>query len=139
MQKKLEMAGCRLHDPIPQKEILQKQKETDVLLFLEDIDGRDANMARLSFSAKIIDYLSSGKCIFAVGCENTAPMQYFLEHDAAVTAFSKEEIGEKLSLLSNDNDMIIRYAENAAKTGVVNHDKIKTHEFIDSTIKALLD
>ncbi len=137
--KKLEEAGCRLHEPISQKDILQRQKETDILLFLEDIDGPDANMARLSFSAKITDYLSAGKCIFAVGCENTAPMQYFKEHDAAVTAFSKEEIYQKLLLLSKDNGLIVKYAENAAKTGIANHDKQKTHEFIDSTIKTLLD
>ena len=71
---------CRIHPPIPQAEVLEKQREADLLLFLEDIDGPDARVARLSFSTKITDYLSAGKCILAVGNPDTAPMQYFREN-----------------------------------------------------------
>lgn len=137
--KELESLGCNIHKPIPQKEVLLKQKEADVLLFLEDIDGPDCRIARLSFSTKTTDYLSAGKCILAVGYENTAPMQYFIKYNAALTAFSKEEIFEKLSCLSKDTETVVRYAENAKNVGLANHDKAKVFEIFDSTIKALID
>ena len=138
MRKKLEQSGCRFHDPITQNEILKKQKEADVLLFLEAIDGPNASMARLSFSAKITDYLSAGKCILAVGCENTAPMQYFIQHGSAVIARNRKEIYEKLALLSSDNDMIIRYAHVACETGKANHSREKIGKVIRTSVSELL-
>ena len=60
--EKIDPAVCCIHPPIPQAEVLVKQKAADVLLFLEDIDGPHAKTARLSFSTKITDYLSAGKC-----------------------------------------------------------------------------
>ena len=137
--EKLESFGCSVHKPIPQKEVLLKQKEADVLLFLEDIDGPDCQIARLSFSTKTTDYLSSGKCIFAVGCENTAPMQYFIKYNAALTACNNQEIFEKLSKLSEDSGLVIRYAENAKKVGLEKHDKAKVSEVFDSVIKTLVE
>ena len=47
---------CKIHPPIPQAEVLQLQKEADVLLFLEDLSDENL-MARLSFSTKITSTL----------------------------------------------------------------------------------
>ena len=107
---------CQLHDPVPQAEVLEIQRNSDILLFVEDIDGKDAKAARLSFSTKITDYLSSGKCIFAVGCRDTAPMQYFINNDAAVIATDDKEIKEKLTMLANNPDLLVQYAEKSAVT-----------------------
>ena len=107
---------CQLHDPVPQAEVLEIQRNSDILLFVEDIDGKDAKAARLSFSTKITDYLSSGKCIFAVGCRDTAPMQYFINNDAAVIATDDKEIKEKLVMLANNPDLLVQYAEKSAVT-----------------------
>lgn len=131
---------CRIYAPIPQKEVLEKQKEADVLIFLEDIDGPDAHTARLSFSTKITDYLSSGKCILAVGCEDTAPMQYFIDENAAIVATSEEAIEIKLTELSNDTDLMIKCAQNACDVGIRKHSKeivLKTfNDTIEQTLKA---
>ncbi len=137
MLKKLESGVCRIHKPIPQNEVLLKQKEADVLLFLEDIDGPDAQIARLSFSTKTTDYLSAGKCIFAVGCENTAPMQYFKKHDAAITAFSDEEIYMGFDTIVNDTDVLLKYAEKAYSIGIENHSPEKVQQVFDEAISKL--
>lgn len=117
----LQNSYCHIHKPIPQAEALEKQNEADVLLFLEDIDGKDAKVARLSFSTKITDYLSTGKCIFAIGNPDTAPMKYFIENKAAILCDTDEKILLGLNQLKNAS-ILNKYAKNACEAGKKNHD-----------------
>lgn len=119
----VENEACKIHPPVPQSEALRLQKEADVLLFMEDIDGADAQMARLSFSTKITDYLSSGKCIMAVGNKDTAPMQYFEKYDAALLAFDESSIVDILKQIIDEKSIIVTYAKKASMCGQLNHDK----------------
>ena len=128
---------CIIHPPIPQSEVLVKQKNADILLFLEDIDGPHSKSARLSFSTKITDYLSAGKCILAAGNTETAPMKYFGDNDAALVAGSEEEIYDALLKLSADPKMLVSYAENAAKTGIKNHSKEDIQRTFDEVLARL--
>lgn len=134
MRSKIQNDFCRIHEPIPQAEALQKQNEADVLLFLEDIDGKDAKVARLSFSTKITDYLSCGKCILAVGNRDTAPMQYFIENNAAVVCTNDEEILKNLKSLSDDTSLLNTFAENACTSAKKNHDPENIHKIFDTVI-----
>ena len=119
--------------------MLNKQTEADILLFLEDIDGPDAHVARLSFSTKTTDYLSSGRAIFAVGCADTAPMQYFIENHAAVTATSDEEIIERLNELLYDTNVLKQYAEVARKIGIQNHSNEKILGIFNETVCSVME
>ena len=138
IKKTLSCDYCQLHDPVPQAEVLKIQRNSDMLLFVEDIDGKDAKVARLSFSTKITDYLSSGKCIFAVGCKETAPMQYFIKKEAAVTAVDDKEIKEKLEMIVNNPDLLVKYAENSCKSGIENHSEEKILYTFDTVVKSVL-
>lgn len=129
---------CQLHEAVSQNEVLEIQRKSDMVLFVEDIDGKDAKIARLSFSTKITDYLSSGKCIFAVGCKETAPMQYFIKNDAAVIATDDKEIKEKLSMLANNTDLLVQYAQKSCKAGIENHSEEKILSTFDSVINSVL-
>ena len=130
----IQSESCRVHKPIPQAEALQKQNEADVLLFLEDIDGKDAKAARLSFSTKITDYLSTGKCIFAVGNRDTAPMQYFIENKAAIVCCLVDEIANNLKLLCGDTRLLDAFAENACISAKKNHDPTCIRKAFDNVI-----
>ncbi len=112
---------------IPQNEVSQKQSKADILLFAEAVGENASKSARLSFSTKITDYFSAGKCIFAVGNGDTAPMEYLIEEDAAAVAISKEEILPVLYELIKNKNAINDYAKKAYDCGVRNHneDKIK--------------
>ena len=110
---------CKIHPPISQTEVLQLQKDVDVLLFLEDLSNENL-MARLSFSTKITDYFSAGKCIFAVGNPGLAPMQYFKDTNSAVLVEDVQNIESGLQkLLSREN--LVAYAKNATECGLKNH------------------
>ncbi len=128
---------CQIHDPIPQSEVLKKQKEADVLLFLEDIDGPDAKVARLSFSTKITDYLSSGRCIVAVGNPDTAPMQYFKENNAAFTCGDEATIVEVLGQISKKPQVLANMAQNAANAGQANHNPEHIQSVFDGALAKL--
>lgn len=125
---------CRIHAPIPQSEVFQKQREADVLLFLEDIDGPDARVARLSFSTKITDYLSAGKCILAVGNGDTAPLQYFIENNAALVCVCESDIAKALERVSDSPELLLQLAQNAAEAGQKNHNKEDIQNVFDSVI-----
>ena len=128
---------CNLHSAIPQEEVLAKQREADVLLFLEDIDGEHAQVARLSFSTKITDYLSAGKCIFAVGNRDLAPISYLDEHHAALVADSEAGIAEALQKLM-DAGVREQCARNAAKLGVNHHDAAIINKTFSDVISKVL-
>lgn len=138
IKKILNCEYSQVHATVPQSEALEIQRKSDMLLFVEDIDGKDAKTARLSFSTKITDYLSSGKCILAVGCRDTAPMQYFIKNDAAVIATDDKEIEEKLKMLANEPDLLVQYAEKSRKAGIENHNEEKVFKEFDTVIKSVL-
>ena len=119
---------CTIHLPVSQNEVLKLQRRADVVLFLEDIDGADALVPRLSFSTKITDYLSSGKCILAIGNKDTAPMQYFRENQSALIASSDEEIKMCLEKLLNSEEEIKEITKNAATCAKKWHDPEKVKD-----------
>jgi len=128
---------CCIHKAVSQEEVLKKQKEADVLLLLEAMDGPDARVARLSFSTKTTDYLSSGRCIFAIGHKDTAPIQYFLKNDAAFVACTETEIMEMLKKMLSDPKMLTEYANKAAAVGIKNHNRVDIQNTFDEVISSL--
>lgn len=138
IKKELECDYCEIHGPVSQEKVFEIQQKSDLMLFVEDIDGPDAKVARLSFSTKITDYLSSGKCIFAVGHKETAPMLYLIDNEAAIIASDDKEIEEKLEMLVNNSGLLVEYAENARNIGIKNHNKEKILNTFDTVIKSVL-
>lgn len=129
---------CHIYSAIPQLEVLQKQKEADVLLFLEDIDGKNSKTARLSFSTKITDYLSSGKCIFAVGNKELAPIEYLKENEAALVACDQTEIEREIARILTDRYSLITYAQKAVECGLKNHNPQLIRKQLNDVIISLL-
>ena len=119
---------------IPQSEVAQVQREADVLLFAEAIDGPHSRTARLSFSTKLTDYFRSGKCILAVGCSDVAPMEYLREEDAALVATDEAEIEAALRRLTETPEIIGAYAQKAFACGQRNHDKKEIQKRLFETL-----
>ncbi len=110
--------------PVKYDEVQQIISEHDVVVFVESFEPKYSKVARLSFSTKITDYLSSGKCIFAVGPKDIAPIEYFMEEDAAIVASTQDEIQEKMLMLT-DPSLIENYAVKARECACNNHNKDK--------------
>lgn len=112
-----------LKGAVAQTEVAQIQKNADILLFAEATEGEHSQAARLSFSTKITDYLGSGKCIFAVGNKDVAPMEYLKEEDGAITAYDYETVLASLNNIVNNPELVKEYAKKAYDLGKRNHDK----------------
>jgi len=117
-------SGCSRHCGfVPKERIEEIQKNADVLIFAEAINGKYSNAARLSFSTKITDYLSNGKCVFAVGKKDIAPIDYFIKNDSAIVATSYQEVEDKLKCILMNPSLISEYAHKSFECAKKNHDK----------------
>ena len=133
-EKALNRNGCSVKGALTLDEVQEVQKQADILVFVESLEEEFKYTARLSFSTKITDYLKSGKCIFAVGDKEIAPIDYFNRYDSAITATSYEEIGEKLKILVDDVNLISEYSKKAYDCGKEHHNIELTHKTLVDTI-----
>lgn len=117
-----EKGSVCFHAPVPYSQISEIIRDSDVVLFTETFEKKKKNIARLSFSTKLTDYLSSGKCVLAIGPGDIAPMEYLIENDAAITVADVLDIKGKVGQLLKPG-IIGEYARKAYECGRRNHDK----------------
>lgn len=123
-KRKISIEGCSsFKGSVPISKVAEIQHSADIVLFIEGLDVWNKNKARLSFSTKLTDYFAAGKCIFAIGSKDIAPIKYLKEFNCAVIATNKKEIFEKLKMLTDDPAHINYYAKNAHSCGMKNHSK----------------
>ncbi|MBQ5885225.1 MAG: hypothetical protein IIW79_02325 [Clostridia bacterium] len=133
-QSALNRNGCSVKGALALDEVQAVQKAADILVFVEGLENKYKNIARLSFSTKITDYLKSGKCIFAIGDKEIAPIDYFNRYDSAITASSYDEVCKKLTEIIDNPEIINSYGEKAFNCGKENHDISETDKLLKSTI-----
>lgn len=131
-EKALNRNGCAVKGALKLDEVQKVQQEADALVFVESLEDKFKYTARLSFSTKITDYLKNGKCIFAIGDKDIAPIDYFNRYDSAITATSYAEIPEKLKMLVENKELISEYSKKAYECG-------KEHHNIELMNKTLVD
>ncbi|MHC1714452.1 MAG: hypothetical protein AB9858_02455 [Acidaminococcaceae bacterium] len=125
---------CIIHGAISQNEVFGKQHEADILLFLEAIDGKFSNSARLSFSTKITDYLSAGKTILAIGNSEGVPIRYFSNNDSALVCSSEEQIANVLERIVENPDLLNEYARKCCDCGIKNHNSNEIQSTFDRIV-----
>lgn len=123
MKTALQKQGTTLHGPVSYDEILKLQKQAHVLVHAEGLSLKSRTAVHQSFSTKLVDFFTMGKCIFAIGTEDEASIAHLMANDAAVTASSKEEAYQKLKELCANPDMMYRYSVNAYECGRKHHDR----------------
>ena len=131
-------AGASRHcGTLTRRDVARVQSGADVVIFAEALEGKEANIARLSFSTKITDYLANGKCILAVGKNKIAPMDYFEKNDAAIIASCEKDIYKQILRIVNHPEIMDEYGKKAYDCGVRNHDKqVVDARFIENICKA---
>ncbi len=117
--------GVKFCGSVSAQRVAELTQKADVAVFAESLDKRFKNTARLSFSTKLTDYLKSGSCIFAIGSEDIAPMDYLIKEDAAIVVTSYDDIEKSLRRLCCNPELITEYSEKAFRTGIKNHNPRK--------------
>lgn len=126
--------GCAVKGSLTLQQVKEVQQKADILVFVESLEEKFKYTARLSFSTKITDYLRSGKCIFAIGDKEIAPIDYFNKYDSAITASTYEQIAVKLKELVDNSDRVKEYARKGYDCGVEHHERSKMDELLIYTI-----
>ena len=120
------------------KEVVEIQEMADILIHTESFDPKEIHNVRMSLSTKIIDYLSRGKCILAVGSKEVTSIDYFVTNDCGMVASTEEEIFKCLEMLINNKEIIYTYAQRALNTAIRNHNPEKLHkEFYKDLLSVL--
>lgn len=117
-----------LHKPVPYSCLSGIYEASDIVLFIESLEEQYKYVARLSFSTKLTDYMASGRCIFAVGAEDIAPMEYLRDADIGIQCNSLKEIDEKLTDLLFHQEKILSMANKSLFYGEKNHNKQMMHK-----------
>ena len=124
---------------ISRAEVQKVQQEADVVVFAEALSGKESNAAKLSFSTKITDYLSNGKCVMAIGKEDIAPIDYFRRNDSAIIATSVSEIEKRLREIFAQPELIDEYGRKAFGCAVRNHEREMMNERFINTMKKAVE
>lgn len=133
MYTSLNVNGCScVKGSIPQNLVFIEQENSDILVYIESFENRTA---RLSFSTKITDYLSSSRCILAIGPKDISSIEYFTQQDAALVCTNPLEIERIFNELKNNPHIIEQYAVKGYNCGIRNH----SVEIIRNKMKNILE
>lgn len=129
--------GCTLHAPVPKSQVAEIQNNADVVVFVESLEKEHRYAARLSFSTKLTDYFASGKCVFAIGDKEIAPIKYLAEYDCAVISTDYSQILANLIKLVENPELVLDYGRKAFETGRMNHEQSMVKKtFVDTICRA---
>lgn len=119
-----------LHRQIPYSELVEEYRRSDIAVHVESFDLRNRLVTRLSFSTKIIDCLSSGCAILAIGPADQAGIAYLRDNDAAVCVDDIKKVTDAVRALVTDDKKILEYSRNACLLGKKNHLKAEIDKAI---------
>lgn len=131
--------GSQVRGALSLDEVQSVQADADILVFVECLEDPYRYTARLSFSTKVTDYLKAGKCIFAIGDKDIAPIDYFTRYDSAVTATSYDEVSVKLKMLVESPELIMKYSIKGYECGKEHHSEEIMNELLIKTIREVAE
>jgi len=120
--------------PVPYNEVANVIHDADIVVFVESFERKYKNVARLSFSTKLCDYLSSGRAILAVGPEDIAPMDYLKDNNSAIICNNKNDIYNQLLRITDDVNLIYQTSQNGFECAKRNHSIDNIHRIIQNEI-----
>lgn len=112
IDKALNVEGfSMIHPPVSQDEVIKLQNEADILVHAEAFDRYNKSLVRCAISTKIMDYLSVGRCILAIGPSDISSIEYLSENNVALTANSEKELEGVIKRIKQYPSLISEYAQ----------------------------
>ena len=133
-----EKAGnVRFQGALSGEEAARKQRDADILLFVEGTSLSYRLAARMAFSTKIVDYLHAARPVLAVGPREMNSIAYFDRHECGLTAETEPEIAEALGRLVADSGLRRRLVAAAWRTGQTFHDRAAVQRELKEQLETL--
>lgn len=111
IEKALNIDGySELHPPVSPKDVIDLQNGADVLVHVESFDLKNRLLVRCAISTKIMDYLSVGRCILAIGPKDIASIEYLAGDDLALVANSENELLTLVEQINENPQILLDYS-----------------------------
>ena len=124
IDKALNIEGVsKIHAPVSQEKVIELQNDADVLVHAEAFDKANKLLVRCAISTKIMDYLSVGRTILAIGPSDISSIEYLCDNDLAFVADSPSAILKVLELIKYKPEILLEYAQ-------------KGHDYVKSNLDA---
>ena len=115
---------------VSQAELVEKYHQADIALHVESKDLKNRLATRYSFSTKIVDCLFSGCAVMAYCWKQHSGLTYLMKKDAAICITNKEELVSILRSISEQPDVIAKYAKKAYECGTLFHQRKSVQEYL---------
>ncbi len=124
---------------IPGKEVKSAIENSDILIHTESFNKNEIEMTKYSFSTKIADSLSSGKCLLAYGPPNIASMDYLINNNCAFCIVDKQNLLKGLKELLTNCELRKMYGEIGKKVAYDNHNSQKNSDNIKTILERIIN
>ncbi|WP_157757100.1 glycosyltransferase [Pannonibacter phragmitetus] len=116
-----------LHQHAKPEEVVEAQSNADILLIPFSMDTRAAELVRTSATAKLADYLATGRPILAIAGKDSFLSWYLRKNNAGIAAHSESplEIAKAVSLIAGSPELRTQLRENARRIAVEEFDPIR--------------
>lgn len=135
IRSKLTGVGTSIYSAIPYSELLIEQNNADVLVHVEGLSLKSRCLVHQSFSTKLVDYFYLKKCIFSIGVDDEASINYLRKKDASIISSSYTDVENNLNMIAENPDIINQYAEKAYLCGYNNHSSCNMKEMVYQDIE----
>lgn len=140
VDKALNIKGVStIHKPVSQEKVIQLQNEADVLVHAEAFDITNKLLVRCAISTKIMDYLSVGRAILAIGPSDISSIEYLCDNNLAFVADSPDAVLKVLEMIKGDPNILLEYAKKGHDYVKINLDakslRLKLYNSLDDVIK----
>lgn len=115
-EQSLNVDTIHIQQPVGGSDYFKKIDTSDFLVHAESFEPKDTQVTMLSISTKIPEYLSSGRCVVAVGPSRLASVNIFTENNLGLTITDQSSIpanAEKILKVINDTQLYDSYCKQA--------------------------
>lgn len=134
IRKKIEKNGTAIiKGAVPKEQLFELYNSSGCLLIVESFDKGSVYSTMYSFSTKISEYLSCGKCVIAIGPQNIGSMEYL--QDCAYTINGLKNLKDSLRIVLSNSELRKRIGEKCKKK----YDFDFSSEKMEETISKIFD
>jgi len=134
----LEDAGvCQVHAAVPAEELKELYHHSHVAIHVEGFERAYILQTQMSFSAKIVDCLSSGCAMLAVCPKSNCGYRYLQECKAAVCVDQLSELPASVEMLVKDHAQRKLWAQRALDCLQANHSSERVKPLIHQELTAV--
>lgn len=140
MDKVLNIEGVsEIHVPVSQNEVIALQNNADVLVHAEAFDKYNKSLVRCAISTKIMDYLSVGRCILAIGPSDISSVEYLTDNNLALVASDEKQLGNLVRHIKANRAILGNYAAKGREYATKELDANKMRKALFEDLQRIID